>query len=185
MRMEVHVHGTILLRAGTTPAQIDQALRPWLEYMDEDNIADTKSVHADEPGILFDRRRRVLEVCWTGDVGRSFHQIISDALAALNPLSEEAAAFEVSYYQDDGKDEFSLMFVGPTPELIFETQQRLMLEDLHNLLARQFSDAEIAEITGVVNQLFERQRAGGPAAGKSGTGASGVVPMPPGRKHLH
>lgn len=183
MRMEVHVHGTLLLRAGITPAQIDQALRPWLEYMDEDNIADTKSVHADEPGILFDRRRRVLEVCWTGDVGRSFHQIISDALAALNPLSEEAAAFEVSYYQDDGKDEFSLMFVGPTPESIFETQRRLMLEDLHGLLSRQFSDAEIAEVTALVNQLFERQRAGGPAAAKSG--ASGMVPMPPGRKHLH
>jgi hypothetical protein len=184
MRMEVHVHGTVLLRAGTTPAQIDQALRPWLEYMDEDNIADTKSVHADEPGILFDRRRRVLEVCWTGDVGRNFHQAISDAFAALNPLSEEAAAFEVSYYQDDGKDEFSLMFVGPTPESIFETQRSLMIEDLRNLLSRQFSEGEIAEVTGLVNQLFERHRAGGTTATKAG-GTSEIVPMPPGRKHLH
>ena len=114
MRMEVHVHGTVLLRAGTTPTQIEEALRPWLEYIDEDNLADAKSVHPDEPGILFDKRRRVLEVCWTGDVGRSFHQIVSDALASLNPFSEEAAAFEVSYYLEDGQDEFSVVFVGPT-----------------------------------------------------------------------
>ncbi len=112
MRMEVHVHGTVLLRAGTTTSQIEEALRPWLEYIDEDNLADAKSVHPDEPGVVFDKRRRVLEVCWTGDVGRSFHQIISGALASLNPFSEEAAAFEVSYYLEDGQDEFSMVFVG-------------------------------------------------------------------------
>ena len=99
MRMEAHIHGTVLLRAGTTTTQIEEALRPWLEYIDEDNMADAKSVHPDEPGLVFDRRRRVLEVCWTGDVGRSFHQTVADALAALSPFSEEASAFEVSYYQ--------------------------------------------------------------------------------------
>src|SRR5258705_13644886 len=59
MRMEAHIHGTVLLRAGTTTTQIEEALRPWLEYIDEDNMADAKSVHPDEPGLVFDRRRRV------------------------------------------------------------------------------------------------------------------------------
>ena len=140
MRMEVHVHGTVLLRAGTTTSQIEEAMRPWLEYIDEDNLADAKSVHPDEPGVVFDKRRRVLEVCWTGDVGRSFHQIVSGALASLNPFSEEAAAFEVSYYLEDGQDEFSMVFVGPTPETIYEAQRRRMIEDVQNLLSRQFTE---------------------------------------------
>jgi hypothetical protein len=184
MRMEVHVHGSVLLRPGTTTSQIDEALRPWLSYIDEDNTADAKSVHPDEPGIVYDRRRRVLEICWTGDVGRSFHQTISEALAALNPYSEEAAAFEVSYYLEDGKDEFSLLFVGPTQTSIYEAQRRLMVEDVQNLLSRQFSEPEIAEVVTVVNQLFERNWKGGAAPAQSGT-VSEPVPMPQGRKHLH
>ena len=34
MRIEVHVHGNIPLRAGVTSAQLEAALRPWLEYID-------------------------------------------------------------------------------------------------------------------------------------------------------
>src|SRR5258708_8897053 len=93
MRMEAHIHGTVLLRAGTTTTQIEEALRPWLEYIDEDNMADAKSVHPDEPGLVFDRRRRVLEVCWTGDVGRTFHQTVANAPAALNPFPHDPPAF--------------------------------------------------------------------------------------------
>lgn len=185
MRMEVHVHGTVLLRAGTTPTQIEEALRPWLEYIDEDNLTDAKSVHPDEPGVLFDKRRRVLEICWTGDVGRSFHQIISDALAALNPFSEEASAFDVSYYLEDGQDEFSVVFVGPTPDTIREAQRRRMIEDVQNLMTRQFTEPEVAEVTALVNQLFERNWKGAAAAAQTGSAASEVGPMPSGRKHLH
>ena len=45
MRIEVHVHGNISLRTGTTLAHVETALRPWLEYIDEDSLADAKSVH--------------------------------------------------------------------------------------------------------------------------------------------
>ncbi|MBI3528183.1 MAG: hypothetical protein HY067_09455 [Betaproteobacteria bacterium] len=185
MRMEAHIHGTVLLRAGTTTTQIEEALRPWLEYIDEDNMADAKSVHPDEPGLVFDRRRRVLEVCWTGDVGRSFHQTIAGALAALSPFSEEAAAFEVSYYLEDGKDEFSLVFVGPTQDAIFEAQRGLMIEDVRSLLSRQFSDPEIAQVVALVNQLFERNVKSGTSNTQTSTGPSEPMPMPAGRKHLH
>ncbi|HEX4986201.1 MAG TPA: DUF6806 family protein [Burkholderiales bacterium] len=185
MRMEAHIHGTVLLRPGTTTAQIEEALRPWLEYIDEDNLADAKSVHPDEPGLVFDRRRRVLEVCWTGDVGRSFHQTVAAALSALNPFSEEAAAFEISYYLEDGKDEFSLVFVGPTPDSIFEAQRGLMIEDVRNLLARQFSDPEIDQVVALVNQLFERNAKTAVSGAQSSPGSSEPLPMPPGRKHLH
>jgi len=185
MRMEAHIHGTVLLRAGTTTTQIEEALRPWLEYIDEDNMADAKSVHPDEPGLVFDRRRRVLEVCWTGDVGRSFHQTIANALAALSPFSEEASAFEVSYYPEDGKDEFSLVFVGPTQDAIFEAQRGLMIEDVRSLLSRQFSDPEIAQVVALVNQLFERNVKSGTSNTQTSTSPSEPMPMPAGRKHLH
>ena len=69
MRIECHVHGNIPLRHGVTPAQVEAALRPWLEYIDEDSLADVHSVYEDEPGhrvrsaraaarALLDGRRR-------------------------------------------------------------------------------------------------------------------------------
>src|SRR5262245_20485408 len=109
MRIEVHVHGNIPLRAGATAAQIEAALRPWLEYIDEDSLADARSVYEDEPGIVFDAKGRLLEICWTGDVGRTFRETIEAALQGLNPLSERAAEIEISYYHDDGQDEFGVV----------------------------------------------------------------------------
>jgi hypothetical protein len=184
MRTEVHVHGTILLRSGTTAAQIEEALKPWLEYIDEDGLADVKSVHPDEPGIVFDRKRRLLEVCWTGDVGRSFRQILAEALDNLNPFSEEAAPFDITYYHDDGRDEFDAMFVGPTLEAIREAQRRRMLDDLGNLLSRQFSDGEVSQVLALVNQLFERNWQVKETTGESA--ATGEMPVAPiGRRQLH
>ena len=40
MRTEVHVHGSVFLCKGVRVAQIDQAMRPWLDYLDVDTIAD-------------------------------------------------------------------------------------------------------------------------------------------------
>ena len=68
MRIEVHVHGTIPLRAETTLSQLEAALRPWLRYIDEDNLVDARSVYEDEPGMVFDAKGSTLEICWTGDV---------------------------------------------------------------------------------------------------------------------
>ena len=155
MRVEVHVHGTVLLKAGTSTAQIEAALRPWLDYVDEDSLADAKSVHADEPGIVFDRRRRVLDVCWTGDVGRSFRQILGEAMDALNGYSEEAASFDITYYHADGRDEFDVMFVGPTAEAVHQARRRRMFEDLQHLLSREFNESETGQVRALVNQLFE------------------------------
>jgi len=50
----------------------------------------------------------------------------------------------VSYYQEDGQDEHSWVFVGPTPESIRDMQRRRMIDDLSALLARHFGDARSA-----------------------------------------
>ena len=86
MRTEVHVHGSIVLVEGVTAGQVEGALRPWLDYLDVASMKEARSLEQDEPGIVFDRKRYVLEVCWTGDVGRNFQGVLGDALAALGPL---------------------------------------------------------------------------------------------------
>jgi len=86
----------------------------------------------------------------------------------------------VSYYQEDGQDEHSWVFVGPTPDAIREMQRRRMMDDLSALLSRHFGDAEIGEVHALVNQLFARRGAEAPqdrAQARPG-GASG-------KKHLH
>ena len=46
MHTEVHVHGVVALKAGVTQAEVEQALRPWLDYVDLDGLADARDVEA-------------------------------------------------------------------------------------------------------------------------------------------
>ena len=184
MHTEVHIHGNVLLRAGVAQNEIEQALAPWLSYVDIESLAEAKSAHQDEPGIVFDKRRRMLEICWTGWVGRNFQRSLEAAFEALSPYSEEAAGVEVTYYQEDGRDEYGMVFVGPSAESIQDMQRRYMLEDLQALLGRHFSDAEIGEVVGLVNQLFDRRFAQGTPARETGT-TERAVRVPGGKKHLH
>ena len=185
MRTEVHVHGNIPMRPGVTQSQVEAALRPWLEYIDEDSLTDARSVYEDEPGIAFDARQRLLEICWTGDVGRTFREHVEPALQSLNPLTERAAEIEISYYNDDGQDEFGVVFVGPTPEAIHEAQRQAMIEDVSNILARQFGESEIGEVVALLNQLFARTA---PSAGGEVRQASVTIQptmSDKGRRRLH
>src|SRR6266704_2776157 len=169
MHTEVHVHGTVLLKSGVSQTEIELALRSWFDYVDVDGLADARSAHQDEPGIVFDRRRRALDICWTGYVGRNFQRSLEGAFESLSPYSEEAAAVEVSW-----------VFVGPTPDSIWDMQRRRMIDDVSALLARHFGDAEIGEVTALVNQLFTRRAAEGPQE-RTQSRPSGAT----GKKHLH
>jgi len=183
MHTEVHVHGTISLKSSATQAQVEQSLAPWLTYVDIESLAEARSAHQDEPGIVFDRRKRSLEICWTGWVGRNFQKAVETAFEALCPYTEEAAALEVSYYHEDGRDERGMVFVGPSVESIEAMQRSYMLEDIQALLGRHFSDAEIGEVTGLVNQLFDRrwvERGAEPV-----TGSSERPQRSSGKRHLH
>ena len=185
MRIEVHVHGTIPLRAETNLSQVEVALRPWLRYIDEDNLVDARSVYEDEPGVVFDAKGNTLEICWTGDVGRGFRELIEEALQALCPYTESAAEIEVSYYHDDGQDEFGMVFIGPTPEAIHERQKSRMIDDVSGLLSRHFTEAEIGEVSALVNQLFERNWAEKTGGTQSGSSAAPRGLTPAQRRRLH
>ena len=52
MRTEVHVHGSIFLCKGVRLKQVEQALRPWLEYLDVETLADARSLEQEEAAKL-------------------------------------------------------------------------------------------------------------------------------------
>lgn len=156
MRHEVHVHADVPILEGVSRRQLEQALSPWLEYLDADNLADVKSLEPDEPGIKYDEKELLLYVCWTGEVGRSFHPALEQALENLGPYCYEAVEVDLTVYHDNGDQESKLLFVGPTAKAIHEAQRRCMLEDLTALLGRQFDAAEIARVSSLVNELFDQ-----------------------------
>jgi hypothetical protein len=188
MHTEVHVHGAVPLKSGVTQAEVEQALRAWLDYVDLDGLADATSAHQDEPGVVFDRRRRVLDICWTGWVGRNFQRALEISFEALCAHAEQAAGVEVTYYHEDGRDEHSMAFVGPSLEAIQEEQRRSMIEDVSGLLSRHFAEAEISEVLQHVHQLFERRWNTSGAGSTTSSGRTSTPSTPrasSSKKHLH
>jgi hypothetical protein len=156
MRLEVHVHADIPILEGVSRRQLEQAFAPLLEYLDADNLSDVKSLEADEPGIKYDEKELILYLCWTGEIGRSFHGALEAALDNLGPYCYEAVEVDVTLYLDNGEQESRLMFVGPTAQAIHEAQRRCMIEDVAALLGRQFDKAEVTQVTALLNELFDR-----------------------------
>jgi len=184
MRMEVHVHADIPIIEGVSRKQIDQALAPWLEYLDADSLAEVKSLEAEEPGLRYDEKEMMLFLCWTGEIGRSFHGALDAALEKLGPFCHEAVPVDLTLYHDNGEQESRVLFVGPTPQAIHEAQRRCMIDDVVALLARQFEKERVEEVVQVVNDLFEREwkeRASRPAKPERAF----ETYSRPARKHLH
>ena len=184
MRHEVHVHADIPILEGVSRRQIEQALAPWLEYLDADGIADVKSLEHDEPGLKYDEKELILYVCWTGEVGRSFHPAFEQALENLGPYCHEAVEVDLTVYHDSGDQEARLLFVGPTPQAIHEAQRRCMVEDVEAILARQFDKADIGQVTVLLNELFERDWKERASQQKKPERAFETYPRPS-RKNLH
>jgi hypothetical protein len=182
--IEVHVHGSLMLCKGVSRAQVEEALRPWLDYIDADSIGEVRSLHPDEPGIEFDGEGRTLELCWSGEVGRDFQPRLQAALDALGPFVDQAIDVEVDWFDDAGEEETQVVFVGPNPEAIHEAQRRRMVEDVSDLLGRHFDEPSVAEVVGVVNRLFDRE-ARKPRGASGGSRPADEHITPPGRRHLH
>lgn len=183
MRMEVHVHGSIFLCKGVRASQIEQALKPWLDYLDVEKLADAASLEREEPGLAYDSRERVLNICWTGEVGRSFHGRLTEAFNAVGTLTEYASEVEVTYYPEHSDDEFYQMFVGPSPEAIHEFRRQCVVEDLSGMLARHLGKNEVDQVASLVSQMFDNIQPEKRAA--STEASSTVIPLHPRNRHLH
>ncbi len=184
MRMEVHLHADIPMLEGVSRKQIELALAPMLEYLDAEGLADVKSVEQEEPGLRFDEKELMFLMCWTGEIGRSFHPALDAALENLGPLCYEAVEVELTLYLDNGDQESRLQFVGPTAQAIHEAQRRCMIEDVSALLARQFSKERVAEVVAVVDGLFEQDWKAHASDVKKPERAFETATRPS-RKHLH
>jgi hypothetical protein len=184
MRHEVHVHADIPILEGVSRRQLEQAFMPWLEYLDADGIADVKSLEADEPGLKFDEKELILYVCWTGEVGRSFHPALEQALENLGPYCYEAVEVDLTLYHENGEQDTKLLFVGPTAHAIHEAQRRCMIDDVVAVLARQFGKDETAQVTALVNELFDRDWKRKASQPKKPERAFETYPRPS-RKNLH
>jgi len=185
MRIEVHVHGNAFLGRGVRLSQVEHALRPWLEYLDVETIAEAASLEREEPGIQFDVRERALTICWTGDVGRSFHGRLTEAFQNLGPLTEYSSEIEVTYYPESGEDEFYQLFVGPSAESIHEFRRQCIVEDITNMLSRHLGQAEVHQVAALVTQLFDQDWASRKVVGEGAPTSSTVIPLHPRGRHLH
>ena len=184
MRTEVHVHGSIFLCKGVRLKQVEQALRPWLEYLDVETLADAHSLEREEPGIAFDPRERTLNICWTGEVGRNFQDKLGTAFQNVGPLTEYASEVEITYYPDSGDDEFFQVFVGPSPESIHEFRRQCVVEDATQLLSRHLGKAEVDQVATLISEMFSKVQPPKQSASEA-TGSSTVIPLHPRGKHLH
>jgi len=184
MRHEVHLHADIPILEGVSRRQLEQALAPLLEYLDADGLADVKSLEPDEPGLKFDEKELLLTVCWTGEIGRSFHPALEAALDGLGPFCYEAVEVDLTVYQDNGEQESKLLFVGPTARAIHEAQRRCMVEDVAAVLGRQFGKDEVTQVTTLVNEMLDRDWKEKASQEKKPERAFETYPRPS-RKNLH
>lgn len=184
MRMEVHLHADIPMLEGVSKKQIEQAMSPLLDYLDADGLVDVKSLEQDEPGLRYDDKELMFLMCWTGEIGRSFHPALDQALENLGPLCYEAVEVELTLYLQNGEQESRLLFVGPTAQAIHEAQRRCMIEDVSAVLARQFGKAQVAEVAAIVDRLFDEDWKTRASQEKKPERAFETATRPS-RKHLH
>src|SRR5262245_3618625 len=156
MRLEVHVHADIPILEGVSKRQLEQAFQPLLEYLDADGLPDVKSLEPEEPGIRYDDKELILYICWTGEIGRSFHGALEATLENLGPYCYEAVEVDVTTYLENGEQESKLLFVGPTAQAIHEAQRRCMVEDVAAILGRQFDKAAVGQGRSLVSGLVGR-----------------------------
>jgi len=166
---EIHVHGAVPLREEVTFEQIQDALRSIWVYAGARSLSEgADSFYEEEPGIRFDAKEHVLQVCWTIKGEDDFRQALDEMCMALNDLTSAGAALEVTFYDAefdeddeqqgrDSRDDFLMLFVGPTPAAIMQVQRDLLVQDLVNLMERHFEASELTEVVTEVDKLFAKR----------------------------
>jgi hypothetical protein len=202
---EIHVHGDVPLRADVTYAQLQEALKPLWTYAGAKSLADAaESAYEEEPGIKFDAPEKVLRMCWTVEGDQDFRQSLDEMCMSLNELSEQGAAIEVTFYdaefdeeeeppEAEARDDFVMLFVGPTPAAIMQVQRDLLVEDVVNLMERHFDASELGGVVGEIDRLFSDRfdalvsslEIGKPPRGSGGSGSGGGHGGGRRPRHLH
>ena len=190
---EIHVHGDVPLRHDVSYEQLQDALRPLWKYAGAKTLADgATSAYEEEPGIKFDAREHLLTMCWTVPGDEDFRQSLDEMCMSLNELAGQGAAIEITFYDADyddeesqpegeARDDFVMLFVGPTPAAIMQVQRDLLVEDVVNLMERHFDGAELGGVVAEIDKLFSQRfdqlvnslEIGRPPRGTGGSGGGG------------
>ena len=190
---EIHVHGQVPLRADVTFNQIQDALKPLWKYAGAKSLADAAgSAYEEEPGIQFDAPEHMLQMCWTVPGDEDFKQALDEMCMSLNELAERGASIEITFYDtnfdeedeeatDDSRDDFMVLFVGPTPAAIMQVQRDLLVQDVINMMERHFDASELNGIVREIDLLFTQRfdalvnslELGKPPRGPGGSGSGG------------
>ena len=166
---EIHLHGDVPLRAEVTYEQLQDALKPLWTYAGTRSLADgAVSAYEEEPGIALDTKQQLLQMCWTVRGDDDFRQSLDEVCMNLNDLAEQGAAIEVTFYdvefdeddedeEGDSRDDFSIVFVGPTPAAIMQVQRDLLVQDVVNMMERHFDGAELGGVVAEIDKLFTQR----------------------------
>ena len=202
---EIHVHGDIPIKAGTSAKALEEALRPLWHYAGARSLRDGGlSLYEEEPGLQFDKHNDCLRMCWTvrGDDG--FRQVLDELCMNLNELSSAGAQIEISFYDTDfddedeaqgqeARDDFYMLFVGPDPAAIMQAQRDLLVHDVVNMMERHFDGSELGGVIAEIDKLFSQRfnnlvsslDLGKPPRGNGGNGGSGHGGGGRRPRHLH
>ena len=190
---EIHVHGLVPLRPEVGYEQLQEALKPLWKYAGERSLVDgAVSAYEEEPGIQFDAKAHSLQLCWTVRGDEDFRQSLDEMCMSLNELAQEGAAIEVTFYdaefdedeeedEAESRDDFLMLFVGPTPAAIMQVQRDLLVQDVVNMMERHFDGAELGGVVAEIDRLFSERfdalvnslEIGKPPRGPGGAGGSG------------
>lgn len=163
---EIHVHAEIALRADVSFDQLQDALKPLWKYAGARSLADgATSTYEEEPGILLDAKTQTLQICWTVPGDEDFRQALDEMCMGLNELALQGAAIEVTFYdtdfdeedessEQDSRDDFVMLFVGPTPAAIMQAQRDLLVQDVVGMMERHFDGAELGGVVAEIDRLF-------------------------------
>jgi hypothetical protein len=191
------------LREEVTFEQIQDALRSIWVYAGARSLSEgADSFYEEEPGIRFDDNDHLLQICWTIKGEDDFRQALDDMCMGLNDLTFTGAALEVTFYDSEfdeedeaqgreSRDDFLMLFVGPTPAAIMQVQRDLLVQDLVNLMERHFDASELTDVVLEVDKLFSKRfdslvsslEISKPPRGSGGAGGSGHGGRRP--RHLH
>jgi uncharacterized protein (DUF2267 family) len=204
---EIHVHGEVSLREDVTYAQLQDALKPLWSYAGAASMAKgALSSYEEEPGIRVDDKAHLLNICWTVPAGEDFRSNLDEMCMNLNELASAGSAIEISIYdvefddededeEKESRDDFLMLFVGPTPGDIMQVQRDMLIEDVTAVMERHFEKEEMGDVVTEIDKMFTkrfdamvnsltipRSLRGGPGAagGLGGHGGGGRKP-----RHLH
>jgi len=203
--LEIHIHGQVSLRSDVTFAMLQEALKPLWQYAHARSLADgSNSFYDDEPGIKFDAGECLLQMCWTVEGNEDFRLVLDEICMNLNEVSQCGAALEVTFYdsafdnadedetpEQESRDDFIVLFVGPDPAAIMQVQRDLLVQDVVSLMERHFESGELTDVVKAIDNLFHKRfddlvsslQLGRPPRGTGGQGGTGHGGRKP--RHLH